>query len=628
VTKALIPFAGVAGALMLVAGTPALAVFLHVDPASAALFAPYVVLSILASVPLGALQGQLRFQPLVLASLAGVALRLSTGIALVWAGLGVPGAMLASVLAQGATLGLGILLLRLPRGSWRSATRTLSHLRGGFAGALLGLGSFWLLAEIDIALARHYLDPDPAGFYSAAGLIARALLFLPAAVSIVAFPRFAAARQDSVDEAGRWLRVGLGAVGTLVLAALPVLVFLRSPLVAIAFGKQFEPAASLVPILAVGMGFLALVNLLVFFHVAMGSRAYYLVFAGVGVEAALIALFHSSGEQIATIVVAVSAVVAALQYHAALALCRWRPPLLSSTEDGPPARFAISGPPDLELSLVVPCHNAGAGLRQLLKGVRRELEETGSYEVIVVSDGSTDETVSIAEEFSEEAVRVLHYPKRAGKGNALRVGLAQARGRYVAFIDADGDIGPEAIRPFVALMSLYQPEIVLGSKRHPLSEVHYPALRRVLSWTYHKLARLLFRVNVSDTQTGLKLIRRDVLAAVLPRMLEKRYAFDLELLVVARRLGFKRVFEAPVRIEYQFESQVNIGAAFHIFVDTMAIFYRRYVLNTYLETQPGELTARDQEDASQARGGAVRSTLVSGSEPAPSSVPQPAMRQG
>ena len=87
-------------------------------------------------------------------------------------------------------------------------------------------------------------------------------------------------------------------------------------------------------------------------------------------------------------------------------------------------------------------------------------------------------------------------------------------------------------------------------------------------------------MNVRDTQTGLKLIRRDVLAAVLPRMLEKRYAFDLELLVVARRLGFTRVFEAPVRIEYQFASQVNVGAALRIFLDTLAIFYRRYILNS------------------------------------------------
>ena len=66
-------------------------------------------------------------------------------------------------------------------------------------------------------------------------------------------------------------------------------------------------------------------------------------------------------------------------------------------------------------------------------------------------------------------------------------------------------------------------------------------------------------MNVRDTQTGLKLIRRDVLAAVLPRMLEKRYAFDLEFLVVARSLGFARVFEAPVRIDYRFASHVNPG---------------------------------------------------------------------
>jgi hypothetical protein len=151
----------------------------------------------------------------------------------------------------------------------------------------------------------------------------------------------------------------------------------------------------------------------------------------------------------------------------------------------------------------------------------------------------------------------------------------------VGFIDADGDIDPAAIGPFLSLARMYRPDIVLGSKRHPLSRVSYPALRRVMSWTYHKLARVLFRVNVRDTQTGLKLVRRDVLAAVLPRMLEKRYAFDLELLVVARMLGFTRVFEAPVRIDYRFSSHVDLQAALRILLDTAAIFYRRYVLNTY-----------------------------------------------
>ena len=130
-------------------------------------------------------------------------------------------------------------------------------------------------------------------------------------------------------------------------------------------------------------------------------------------------------------------------------------------------------------------------------------------------------------------------------------------------------------------MDLYDPDIVVGSKRHPLSDVYYPPLRRLLSSTYHRLTRLLFRVKVRDTQTGFKLIRRDVLASVLPRLLEKRYAFDLEFLVVARSLGYKRVFEAPVQIDYKFASHVNPSAAVRIGLDTLAIFYRHYILNTY-----------------------------------------------
>ena len=176
---------------------------------------------------------------------------------------------------------------------------------------------------------------------------------------------------------------------------------------------------------------------------------------------------------------------------------------------------------------------------------------------------------------------MIEYPLREGKGHALRVGLREARGEYVAFCDADGDIASEALPSFLTLMRLYDPDVVLGSKRHPLSDVYYPPLRRLLSWTYHKLTRLLFRVNVRDTQTGLKLIRRDVLAAVLPRMLEKRYAFDLEFLVVARSLGFARVFEAPVRIDYRFASHVNPGPRSRIVRDTLAIFYRHHILDTY-----------------------------------------------
>jgi glycosyltransferase involved in cell wall biosynthesis len=294
-------------------------------------------------------------------------------------------------------------------------------------------------------------------------------------------------------------------------------------------------------------------------------------------------LFHGSPMQIAWVGLAALVATAGVLYQAAASICRWTPPLskLHPHEEVPSRRRVGRSDASVELSVVVPCHNAGPALTTFLERLESQLQGLASNEIIVVSDGSTDDTVRIAEAFDSEAVRVFHYLKRSGKGHALRVGLAQSRGTYVAFIDADGDIDPNAIGPFLALMKLYQPDIVLGSKRHPLSDVRYPPLRRVMSWTYHKIARVLFRVNVRDTQTGLKLIRRDVLGLVLPRMLEKRFAFDLELLVVARMLGFRRVFEGPVRIDHQFSSHVDPQAAFKILLDTAAIFYRRYILNTY-----------------------------------------------
>jgi glycosyltransferase involved in cell wall biosynthesis/O-antigen/teichoic acid export membrane protein len=575
--RGLVPLAWGAGILVLF-GAPLLAVFLHLGFISAVLLAPYVVFSLLTAVPLGVLQGEQRFGALASLLLLGAAVRLATGISLVWAGLGVPGALLATAVSPLVVLLVGFGLLGLRGRRKRPVRPSLEHLRGRFATAFLGLTSFWLLAELDVALARHYLHGEDAGFYSSAGLLARALLFLPGAVALVAFPKFVAAREQG-EGSERWLRISMAAVAVLMAVGLPLLIILRGPLVFIAFGDQFDEAAHVLPVLGVAMALMAAVGLLVYFHIAMASRGYWIIFGGVLLEVVLVALFHDTPEQVAFAVAAVSALVAVALYVSATSLARWRPPF-ERFASSPEALARLSAEASVELTLVLPCHNAGPGLRKVLKDLLRAVDHVESFEIIVVSDGSTDETVSVCEQFAPE-VRVLHYADRGGKGHALRIGLTEAKGAYVAFLDADGDIDADAIRPFLAVMKLYEPDVVLGSKRHPLSQVYYPPVRRLLSWTYHKLTRLLFRVNVRDTQTGLKLIRREVLAAVLPRLLEKRYAFDLEFLVVARVLGYKRVFEAPVRIDYRFSSQVNPRSAFRIGLDTLAIFYRHYLLDSY-----------------------------------------------
>jgi GT2 family glycosyltransferase len=340
----------------------------------------------------------------------------------------------------------------------------------------------------------------------------------------------------------------------------------------------------------VGFG---IVNLLIYFHIAAGTKTYHLLWFASPVMIVSATMWHGSGEQIALVVLTVAWGLAALGFVLSRSMALSLPGAegLPSDVRVYPRGPQVAGSP--ALSLVVPSHNAGSRLAESLAILVSSLEELGlTYEIIAVCDGPAD-GFDRAITNVPGTVSVLHYPQREGKGLALRVGMTRARGQYVAFIDSDGELDATEFKNFLTLMDAYHPDLVIGSKRHPLSQVHYPRSRRLMSWAYHHLVRVLFGLKVSDTQTGMKLIRRDVLDAVLPRMLEKRFAFDLEFLVVARRLGYKRIFEAPIRLNYRFESTVSIRAAVRILLDTAAIYYRRYVLGFYDQRSP-DVTLEDR----------------------------------
>jgi glycosyltransferase involved in cell wall biosynthesis len=236
----------------------------------------------------------------------------------------------------------------------------------------------------------------------------------------------------------------------------------------------------------------------------------------------------------------------------------------------------------MDLSVIVPAYREGPRIYNNLLKLLAELDQMRiDYEVIVVSDGNTDETVTEAERVGSPRVKVLSYAANRGKGYALGYGVNHAAGRLVTFIDADMELDPRDIGPFVELMENAQADIVIGSKRHPQSKVRYPAFRRFESFAYQVLIRVLFNLNVRDTQTGHKLFRRQVLADVVPLLAVKRFAFDLELLVVAQHIGYRRVVEAPIRLDFQFNSTVRPSSVFSILWDTAAIFYRLRILRYY-----------------------------------------------
>jgi glycosyltransferase involved in cell wall biosynthesis len=236
----------------------------------------------------------------------------------------------------------------------------------------------------------------------------------------------------------------------------------------------------------------------------------------------------------------------------------------------------------LDVSVVVPYFNPGERLRPTVEALLETLGTSGlDYEIIAVSDGSTDGSEATITDLPPSLVRHLWQIDNHGKGEALRVGFQQARGRYVAFIDADGDLPPAQLGPMLRRVLQEDPDILVGSKRDPASVVANSRLRRTYSYLWHQLVTVPFHLTVGDTQTGLKVFRADVVDQVLPLTREQGFAFDLEFLVVAKHLGFTRIIEAPVQIIPRTTSTVSLRSALSMLRQTERIFARLHFSATY-----------------------------------------------
>jgi glycosyltransferase involved in cell wall biosynthesis len=238
------------------------------------------------------------------------------------------------------------------------------------------------------------------------------------------------------------------------------------------------------------------------------------------------------------------------------------------------------------LSAILPVYNGGEEIVDNVGVIRRALAEglpDEEIEVIVVSDGSIDETAEqLLAARGDAGFRVIHYDRNLGKGYAVKTGALASHGDWIALIDADLDLDPSAVPAYLEVARQGSLDFAIGSKRHPASVVHYPRSRRVASWCYQQLNRVLFRLDVRDTQVGLKVFHRRVVDEVVPLLLVKQFAFDIELLAVATALGFGRIKELPVRLEYRFTgSALRSAAVVRALLDTAAVFYRLRILRTY-----------------------------------------------
>lgn len=236
-----------------------------------------------------------------------------------------------------------------------------------------------------------------------------------------------------------------------------------------------------------------------------------------------------------------------------------------------------------KLSIIIPAYNEEKNIyRTVDKIICCHDPLDYDYEIIVIIDGATDRTEKEVSRHRSKKVRVFSYAKNHGKGYALKYGTKKASGDIVTFTDAGGDFDPVQFDKFIKVLEAFDADMVIGSKRHPASRVNYPLKRRIFSWGYHKIVDLLFGLHVTDTQTGLKVIKTSVAKKIMPLLLVKQYAFDLEMLVISKQLGFNRLFEAPVEMNFNTAiSGVSSMAIIRMFVDTLAVFYRAKILNYY-----------------------------------------------
>jgi glycosyltransferase involved in cell wall biosynthesis len=236
----------------------------------------------------------------------------------------------------------------------------------------------------------------------------------------------------------------------------------------------------------------------------------------------------------------------------------------------------MNAPSPVGLSVVMPLYNEGTRINSSVEQTLAVLRMLGPFEMILVNDGSSDnsgeEIARLSKKFPKEIVS-LQLP-RSGKGEALRRGAQAARGEFVVFIDADLDLPPEQILFFVAIQRVKKADAVIGSKMHPDSTVDYPLIRRVYSLGYFLLVKFLFGLPVRDTQTGLKLVRRDLLLKALEKTESRGFTLDLELLVRLVQLGAVMV-EAPVVVRHSMKfGGIGLPVVWQIFHDTWQTWRR------------------------------------------------------
>lgn len=227
----------------------------------------------------------------------------------------------------------------------------------------------------------------------------------------------------------------------------------------------------------------------------------------------------------------------------------------------------------VEVSLIIPAYNEFAGLERAITVAYAELSKiASSYEIIIAEDGSNDGTGELARRLSEvnPAVRHLHSDERLGRGRALTRAFSESKGEILSYMDVDLSTGMSSLGPLIDSIKEGW-DICTGSRRIQGSSVKRSRTRKLSSWAYNSLIRILFDTGVSDHQCGFKAFNRQSLFAILGEVEDTHWFWDTEVLAVANHVGYK-IREIPITWVEDKGSTVNL------FKDSAKMCFKAFAL--------------------------------------------------
>jgi dolichyl-phosphate beta-glucosyltransferase len=225
------------------------------------------------------------------------------------------------------------------------------------------------------------------------------------------------------------------------------------------------------------------------------------------------------------------------------------------------------------LSIIIPAHNEENRLPASLEAIKQFLAgQSYAAEVIVVENGSTDGTLQLAESFQVKIpyLKVFHEEQR-GKGLAVKRGMLEAEGDYRFICDTDLSMPISEVNKFLPPL-LSGVEVAIASREAP-GAVRYnePSYRHLVGRAFNLMVRIMALPGLQDTQCGFKMFRADVAQKVFPLQTLAGMSFDVEVLFITRKLGY-RITEVPIPWYFNADSRVRlIRDSFRMFFDLITI---------------------------------------------------------